>query len=185
MKLKDIFLKAWRWIGITIVSIAIIIGFLALVGILGTVIKSNTALNIDNLPSKDGNLHHIWSGSDEESVSHFLFIKDLIVPIDTMDYLDLLNTCLIYMDTVPPSHYRQLPVREIIILKSLDGWVELRGHDNQDWDKIGANRIVIIERKEDSIINTKYRYENDRIWKHRNYKTFNNSEGNYTFESIK
>lgn len=183
MKLKNIFLKGWRWTEVTIVSIAIIIGFLALVGIAGTFIKSNTALNINNLPSKDGNLFKVCSGLDSDFMSHYLFIKNLSIPVDTTTYLDLLSTCLFYMDTVPLWNVKPLPVKKIVILKSLDGFVEMSGHDNQDWEEIGNNEIVVIQRKENSILDT--RYKKDDKWEHVDYKIFKNNQGGYIFENIK
>ena len=87
------------------------------------------------------------------------------------------------MDTVPPWDVKPIQVEEIIILKSLDGFVEMSGHDNQDWEEIGNNEIVVIQRKEDSILDTRYKKGNK--WKHINYKVFKNKQGDYIFENIK
>ncbi len=174
------------WLKMLFVATILLGGLLGVVGVTAIIIRSNTTLKVENLPSKDGNLYHIWEGIggfDNDILSHYLFFKNLNTPMDSTAYLGLLGTCLIYMDTAPLSTYKQFPVKEIVVLKTLDGWTEMRGYDNQDWQEIGRNTIAVIKKEENSLITTKYR--NQQNWKYADYKFSKNAQGNYIFQNIK
>lgn len=162
-------------------------GLFGIVLIVNMCILSKTTLMIDHIPSKDGNLYHIWSGisgsDDEAYISHHLFMKNLNLPIDSITYRELLNISLIYMDTVPLSSYKQLPVKKVIILKSLNGWMKMRGHDHQNWGKIGKNEIAIIKKEENSTITM--RHKKHQEWKYSKFKFLKNTQGKYVFQRIK